>query len=81
MTQAQDKGKVGGMYMNHTAKKNFKRAEEKQRNRESYKKSGTNVKVIVENKMEIVEAENNSLCTHICSMNCAMIVKCSRLKQ
>ena len=44
------------------------------------KRSGTRIKEIVETKIEIVEAENHSLFTHVCSLNYALTVKFTRLK-
>ena len=56
----------------------------KKKNRVIYKptkKEGTRLQGIVKNQMEIVEAENASLCTCIYSLYCAMTLEWPSLKQ
>ena len=44
------------------------------------KSTGTNVQGTVKNQMEIVEAENYSLCAHMCSLHCPLTVEFTRPK-
>ena len=66
--------KFGCMYMNHPSN-NMMYGKNKIRVREKPKKGvGHIVKGIVEIKIKIVEVENHSLCSHICSLNYTLAV-------
>ena len=68
------------MYMKHQDNKND---DWKNKIRGIYiptKMAGPSIQGIVEIQMEIMEAGNGSLCTYICSLNCALTLECTRLK-
>ena len=44
------------------------------------KRTGTSIQGIVENKMELAEAENNSLSPHRRRLHCEPTVDCPRMK-
>ena len=44
------------------------------------KSAGTRIQGVAKNLMEVVEAENSSLCTHICSLHYALNVECPSLQ-
>ena len=74
LTQEKIEGTFYGIYMNYPSKKHDDWSEEKQRKREALKMAGPSVQEIVKNKLDVVEVENSSLCNHIFSLYCSMIV-------